>query len=132
MTCWNGYHTKFWFATPHRGGNFVWSPSLPAADAALEHFCQAQLKRPLSTCHMYMVYCLMTSQWRKKLLKACCTFCFWYVPACFEIWYSKTRREPLTIAICLPLSKHRPWNLQSMHHVGELERSLCPVQQFHP
>jgi hypothetical protein len=72
---------------------------------------------------------LMTSRWRKKLIKAC-TFYF-YIPACFDIW-DKNQHEPLMIAVCLPLSKHRPWNLRSTQHVGELERSLRPMQQFHP
>jgi hypothetical protein len=118
-----------WFALPHRGGNFGWSPPSAAADAALEQLCQVQLKRPWNTCHLFIVPRLMTSCWQKKLLKAC-TFSF-YAPACFDVW-SESQHEPLMIAFCLPLSKHRPWNLRSTQHVGELERSLCPVQQFHP
>jgi hypothetical protein len=118
-----------WFATPHRGGNFVWSPPPAAADAALEQLCRTQLKRPSSTSHIFIVPRLMTSRWRKKLLKAC-TFYF-YVPACFSIW-NKTQHEPLMFAVCLPLSKHRPWDLRSTQHVGELERGLRPMQQFDP
>jgi hypothetical protein len=116
-----------WFATPHRSGNFVWTPPPAAADAALEQMCRAQLKRPESTSHIFIVPRLMTSRWRKKLLKAC-TFSF-YIPACVDIW-DKTQHEPLMIAVCLPLSKHRPWNLRSTKHVGELERCLRPVQRF--
>jgi hypothetical protein len=118
-----------WFAAPHRGGNFAWSPPPSAADAALEQSCQTQLKRPSSTCNLFIAPRLMTSRWRKKLIKAC-TFYF-YIPACFDIW-DKNQHEPLMIAVCLPLSKHRPWNLRSTQHVGELERSLRPMQQFHP
>ena len=118
-----------WFSPPRRGGNFVWSPAPAAADVALEQMCRAQLKRPSSTCHIFVVPRLMTSRWRKKLLKSC-TLHF-YIPARFDIW-DTSQHEPLMIAICLPLSKHRPWNLRSTQHVGELERSLCPVQQFHP
>jgi hypothetical protein len=118
-----------WFATPHRGGNFAWSPPPAAADAALEQLCRTQLKRPSSTCNVFIAPRLMTSRWRKKLVKAC-TFYF-YIPACFDIW-NKSQHEPLMIAVCLPLSKHRPWNLRSTQHVGNLERSLRPVQRFHP
>jgi hypothetical protein len=118
-----------WFATPHRGGNFVWSPPPAAADAALEQMCRVQLKRPMKTSHLFVVPRLMTSRWRKKLLKTC-TFSF-YVPAYFDIW-NKSQHEPLMIAVCLPLSKHRPWNLRHTQHVGNLERRLRPVQQFHP
>jgi hypothetical protein len=117
-----------WF-TPRHSGNFVWTPPPAAADAALEPLCQAQLKRPTSTAHLFIVPRLMTCRWRKKLLKAC-TFAF-YVPACFDIW-DKSQHEPLMIAVCLPLSKHRPWNLRSTQHVGELERSLREMQQYHP
>ena len=118
-----------WFNLPKRGGNFVWCPPPPVADAALEQLCRAQLKRPNNTCHVFIVPRLMTSRWRKKLLKAC-TFAF-YVPACFDIW-KKAQHEPLMIAVCLPLSKHSPWDLRSTQHVGNLERSLCPMQLFHP
>jgi hypothetical protein len=118
-----------WFCLPPRGGNFVWTPPPAAADAALEQLCRAQLKRPLNTSHVFIVPRLMTSRWRKKLLKAC-TFHF-YMPAFFDIW-DKNQHEPLMIAICLPLSKHRPWNLRSTQHVGELGRSLRDLQQFHP
>jgi hypothetical protein len=118
-----------WFSTPRCGGHFVWSPPPTAADAALEQLCRTQLKAPHNTSHIFIVPRLTTSRWRKTLLKAC-TFYF-YVPACFDIW-DKSQHEPLMIAVCLPLSKHRPWNLQATQHVGELERSLRPVQQFHP
>jgi hypothetical protein len=118
-----------WFKPPRRGGNFVWSPPPAAAGVALEQLCRTQLKRPSNTCNLFIVPRLMTAIWRKKLLKAC-TFYF-YVPACFDIWI-KAQHEPLMIAVCLPLSRHRPWNLRSTKHVGELERRLRPVQQFHP
>jgi hypothetical protein len=39
------------------------------------------------------------------------TFSF-YVAAYFAIW-DKAQHEPLMIAVCLPLSKHRPWNLHA-------------------
>jgi hypothetical protein len=119
-----------WFATPRRVGNFAWTPPPAAADAALEQLFRTQLKCPHNTSHIFIAPRLMTSRWCKKLLKAC-TFYF-YVHACFDIW-DKSQHEPLMIAVCLPLlSKHIQWNLQSTQHVGELERSLRPVQQFHP
>ena len=121
-------HTD-WFNLPRRGGNFVWCPPPPVADAALEQICRVQLKRLGSTCHMFIVPRLMTSRWQKKVPKAC-TFSF-YIPPCFNMW-GKAQHEPLMIAVRLPLSKHRPWNLRSTQHVGNLERSLCPVQLFHP
>jgi hypothetical protein len=118
-----------WFATPRRGGHFVWSPPPAAADAALKQLYRTQLKCPHNTSHIFIAPWLMTLRWRKKLLKAC-TFYF-YVPACFDIW-DKSQHEPLMIAVCLPFSKHRPWNIQSTKHEGELERRLRLVQQFHP
>jgi hypothetical protein len=108
-----------WFTTLHPGGNFVWSPPPAAADAALEQLCRVHLKRPLNTCHLLVLPRLMTSWWRKKVLKAC-TCCFYCIPACFDIW-DNSQHEPLMIAICLPLSKHRTWNLRATQHVGELE-----------
>jgi hypothetical protein len=107
----------------------VWVPPPAAADAALEQLCRAQLKKPSSTSHLFVVPRLMTSRWRKKLLKAC-TFYF-YIPARFDIW-NTSQHEPLMIAICLPLSKHIPWNLPSTKHVGELEWSLRLMQRFNP
>ena len=119
-----------WFDAPHRGGNFVWSPPPPAAEAALDQLCQVQLKRPKSTSHVFIVPRLMTSLWRKKLLEAR-TFHF-CVPACIDLFWDKTQHKPLMIAVYLPLSKHGPWDLRSTQHMGNLARNLCAVQQFNP
>ena len=43
-----------WFAAAHHGWNFAWSPPPAAAGAALEQLCGAQLKCPLSTCHVFV------------------------------------------------------------------------------
>jgi hypothetical protein len=38
--------------------------------------------------------------------------------------------EHLIVSVCLPLSKHRPWELRTTKIMGDVERSLRGMQPF--
>jgi hypothetical protein len=38
--------------------------------------------------------------------------------------------ESLIVSVCLPLSKHRPWYLQTTKLMGDVERSLRGMHSF--
>jgi hypothetical protein len=113
-----------WFDPPSRNGYFVWAPPPAIADVALERMCKEVLKRPEGGAHLFIVPRLMTSRWRKQLTKAA-TFTF-QIPVGCQLW-GAAQHEPLILAVCLPLSKHSPWNLRRSRLVGELEGSLREV-----
>lgn len=131
ITSWWGCDAKVlwlnptnWFDLPYRDGYYVWSPPPAIADVALERLCKVRLKRPGLGAHLFIVPRLMTSRWRKQLTKAA-TFVF-QIPVGSAVWGS-AQHEPLILAVCLPLSKHSPWNLRNTSLVGDLEGSLCEV-----
>jgi hypothetical protein len=116
-----------WFDILARQGWFVWCPPPAIADAVLEHMYKAQQKRPQTSAHLFICPRIMTSRWRNKLFKAA-TFSF-TIPITSFIW-GPDLYEPLIVYVCLQLSKHRHWDLQTSKLVGDVERSLRGMQSF--
>jgi hypothetical protein len=96
-----------WASAHEDGGVFVWSPPPAAVDAALEWLGQSIHKRPYST-HVILIPRLMTSWWRKKLLKT--SDVAFTIPIGSPIW-ATANHEPLICAVCFPLSRvtDGPW-----------------------
>jgi hypothetical protein len=118
---------EVWFALLARQGRFVWFPPPVIADSVLEQIYKAQQKRPQTSAHLFICPRIMTSGWRNKLFKAA-TFSF-NVPITSSIW-GPDMYEPLIVSVCLLLSKHRPWYLQTTKLMGDVERSLRGMQSF--
>jgi hypothetical protein len=85
----------------------VWSPPPAAAKPALKWLGQSIHKRPYNT-HIVLVPRLMTSWWRKKLLKTADVA--FTIPIGSLVW-ATANHEPLICAVCFPLSRvpDRPW-----------------------
>jgi hypothetical protein len=96
-----------WTSPHEEGGVFVWSPPPAAAEAALELLGQSIHKRPYST-HVVLIPRLMTSWWRKKLLKT--SDVAFTIPIGSPVW-ATANHEPLICAVCYPLSRvaDGPW-----------------------
>jgi hypothetical protein len=99
---------------------FVWCPSPAIADAVLEQMYKAHQKRPQTSAHLFACPRIMTSRWRKKFFKAA-TFSFTIpIPSSIR---GPDMYEPLIVSVCLPLSKHRPWDLRTTKLMGGVEMS---------
>jgi hypothetical protein len=111
------------WASPHKdGGVFVWSPPPAAAETALEWLGQSIHKRPDNT-HVVLIPRLMTSWWRKKLLKTCDVA--FTIPIGSSIW-ATANHEPLICAVCYPLSRvaDGPWKFSDSTLGKRLQRKL--------
>ena len=93
-----------WYSQVFEQGNYLWTPPPAASDAALEQICR---NFHLHHCnfHIFCIPRLMTSRWRKKLLKVCDL----YVEITFDetVW-SRSNFEPLILAIVFPFCRYYP------------------------
>ena len=94
-----------------------------AADAMIEEFRKARLKRREST-HFVNIPRLFTTLWLKQLNKV--SDIIIKIPPYFEFW-NKEQFEPLYIAIAFPYIPHRPWVLKGSYKMLAMERHLCRV-----
>ncbi len=101
-------------------GKFLWLPPPAAADVAVEELRKARHKRQESH-HLFVVPRLMKPYWHKQLCKAADIVLT--VPAGHDVWASDMH-EPLTIGICFPYLKHRPWQLRRSGKLLEMGRTL--------
>jgi hypothetical protein len=111
------------WASPHKdGGVFVWSPPPAAAETALEWLGQSIHKRPYNT-HVVLIPRLMTSWWRKKLLKT--SDVAFTIPIGSSVW-ATANHEPLICAVCYPLSRiaDGPWKFGDSTLGKRLQRKL--------
>jgi hypothetical protein len=67
ITGWTKHHDKFWRPTVTTS-KYIWAPAPSAANAALEEFCIARIKRLKST-HVFVCPRLMMPLWLKQLYK---------------------------------------------------------------
>ena len=109
-----------WYSEVFEQGNYLWTPPPAASDAALEQLCR---NFHLHHCNFHIVCIprLMTSRWRKQLLKVCDL----YVEMPFDetVW-STSNFEPLILAIVFPFCRHYPWKLKRTKFVREAEGNL--------
>ncbi len=101
-------------------GKFVWCPPPAAADVAVEELRKARHKRQEST-HIFIVPRLMKPQWHKQLCKV--SDIVLTLPSGHPMWDS-TMHEPLTIGLCFPYLKYRPWELRRSRKLLDLGRYL--------
>jgi hypothetical protein len=111
-----------WPAAHEEYGIYVWSPPPAAAEVALEWLGQSIHKRPYST-HVVLLPRLMTSWWRKKLLKT--SDVAFTIPIGSEIW-ATANHKPLICAVCFPLSRlsDGPWKFGDSTLAKRLQRQL--------
>ena len=109
-----------WFEEGQQDGNFVWVPPPAAADVVVEQLGEARHKRP-HCLHITIVPRLMTSRWRKGLLKE--SDLEIVVPIGCGAW-SKDQHEPLLMFISFPLCRHPPWNLRGTSYLEIFCREL--------
>ena len=112
----------------YRAGTFLWTPPPAAGDVAVEELRKARHKRQDST-HIFMVPSMMKPMWNKQLCKAADIVLT--LPAGHAAWPSNMH-ESLTIGICFPYLKHRPWELRRSKKLLELGRSLSRVWKGDP
>ena len=89
-------------------GTNLWEVAPIAAPTAVEELRISRLKRRKST-HLFIVPKLFTHLWLKQLQKACDVVL--YIQAGSDGW-SEDQHEPLTLGICFPYIKYRPWKLR--------------------
>ncbi len=104
-------------------GKFVWMPPPAAADVAVEELRKARHKRQESY-HIFVVPRLMKPYWHKQLCKV--SDIVLNIPPGHSVW-GRNMHEPLTIGLCFPYLKHRPWHLRRARKLLELGRSLYGV-----
>ena len=102
-----------WYSQVFEQGNFLWTPPPAASDTVLE---QLYRNFHLHYCNFY-IFCiprLMTSRWRKQLLKVCDL----YVEMPFDetVW-SRSNFEPLILSIVFPFCRHYLWKLKRPNFV---------------
>ena len=112
-----------WYSKVFSKGNFIWTPPPAAGDAALEQLCR-NVHLHNHNFHFICIPRLMTSRWRKQLLKVsdlCITMPF------DSIVWPESNFEPLIIAIVLPFFSLHPWKLKNTKLVRGCERNLQEV-----
>jgi hypothetical protein len=117
-----------WFEEGQREGNFLWLPPLAATDVVVEQLGEARHKRPYCT-HITIVPRLMTSRWRKGLLKE--SDLEIVVPVGSSVW-GEHMFEPLLIFISFPLCRHPPWSFRGTNYLESFRRELCRMWESLP
>jgi hypothetical protein len=110
-------------------GTFVWTPPPAAAEVALEQLRKARIKRQDSL-HILAVSRLMTPEWLKQLYTKASDIVF-QIPAGCPFW-PDTMFEPLTIGICFPFLRSKPWQIRRTPKVLGLGRALRKVLKEEP
>jgi hypothetical protein len=101
----------------------LWLPPPAAADVVVEQLGEARHKRPCCL-HVTIVPRLMTSRWRKGLLKE--SDLEIVVPVGSSVW-PKHQHEPLLMFVSFPLCRHPPWSLRGTNYLESFRRELCGV-----
>jgi hypothetical protein len=110
---------------PHpSGGTYVWLPPPAAAPAVVEWLGHSIHKRPDSV-HVVLVPRLMTVLWQKTLLKT--SDLLFTVPVVSKAVWPAENHEPLTCAVCLPLSRESPWRHRGLACVKGVLKRLPPL-----
>jgi hypothetical protein len=109
-----------WFEEGQQDGNFLWVPPPAAADVVVEQLGEARHKRP-NCMHITIVPRLMTSRWRKGLLKE--SDLEIVIPVGSRVW-GKHLHEPLLMFISFPLCRHPPWSLRGTNYLESFCRKL--------
>ncbi len=114
-----------WFEDAHGPGDCLWMPPPAAMEVALEQFAEARHKRPQVT-HVFAVPCLMTGEWRKRLMKDMDVY---FTVASFTPFWASHQFEPLFVGISLPLIQRRdwrgPWRVRGSILAGSLVRGVA-------
>ena len=90
--------TNEWHSKVFEKGNFLWTPAPAAADAAIEQLCR-NFHLHENNSHVVCLPRMMTSRWRKQLLKVADLFV--EVPFNDIVW-PQCNHEPLILAVILP------------------------------
>ena len=102
-------------------GHVLWTPADAApADAAIEQLCR-NFHLHKDNSHVVCLSRLMTSRWRKQLLKVADLFV--KVPFNDIVW-PQCNHEPLILAVILSLHSSLPWKLKHTKFVTECKRKL--------
>ena len=109
-----------WFEKVFSRGNFLWVPPPAAADVVVEQLCR-NFHLYSSNLHVVILPRLMTSKWRKQLLKV--SDLFVEMPFNDTVWPS-SNFEPLILCIVLPFADRSPWKLRSTTFVNKCARNL--------
>ena len=94
-----------WFEAAHGDLNCLWMPPPAAMEAVLEQFAEAKHKRP-HVAHVFVVPCLMTGEWRKRLMRDMDVY---FTVAAFTPFWASHQFEPLFVGISLPLIRRSSW-----------------------
>jgi hypothetical protein len=113
-----------WYYKGHQATLGVWSLPPAAAKAALEQLGRVTHKRPHNM-HVVLVPRLMTASWRRQLGKLCPLL--FTVPSGCSFW-DTSHHEPLIVGIALPMTRHRPWNLQGTPLLAGVASSLSSLR----
>lgn len=121
---WTPLEPRDWFHDAHlRNGNFIWTPPPAVADVALEQLCETRHTRPWNS-HIFLCPALMTSRWRKRLMKVADVM--FTVPVGSALW-GTCMHEPVVVALICPLLPCRPWQVRHTDLVVELQHQMSGV-----
>jgi hypothetical protein len=122
ITGWTKHSDNFWRPSLETS-KYIWSPAPASADAALEEFRVARIKRHKST-HVFVCPRLMTPMWLKQLYKA--SDIVFTVPV-GQLFWPTDMHEPLLIGIAFPFIRYQPWQLRSVPKMYATNRQLSQV-----
>jgi hypothetical protein len=121
---WRVLEFEDWFDRVHTtDGSFFWFPPPSIADVAVEQLCESKHIRPWNT-HVFACPALMTSRWRKQLMKV--ADAVFVVPVGSDVWPSNMH-EPLVIALICPLLSSSPWQIKHSRLPDRLKAALPKV-----
>ena len=98
-----------WYTLPFEDpyGRYVWCPPPALANKAVELMCEVHHIHPY-TSHVFVCPTLMTSRWRKTLMK--CSDAVFTITAGCPLW-PFDMFEPLTFGFVSPLCNSSPWRM---------------------
>jgi len=96
-----------WMPRESQTKEFLWAPPPAVADAALDELQKARHKR-LNLLHVFVCPRLLAPMWRRGLHRE--ADLVFEIPAGNVLWPASSH-EPLIVGVCLPFTRHRPWQL---------------------
>lgn len=112
----------------HKVGLHLWAPPPAAADVALQELGKARHKDVEST-HIFVCPDTMMPRWRHYVYKV--SDFVTRIPAGSNFW-PKSMHEPLIVALVLPFTRHRPWELRGTPRLLGLGRRLSRLWSSSP
>jgi hypothetical protein len=127
---WKQLEPRDWFngVFKEEQGKFIWSPPSAIADVVLEQLCEVRQIHPYAS-HRFVCPTLMTSRWRKQLLKI--SDAIFTIKPGSPLWPLEML-EPVTVCLVSPLLSSSPWTMHRTEWLAERQDFMQEILRSDP